>query len=185
MRTLNRKEISGMSSLLHTTSDDKINDALIKLSQGNSDCLSIIYNEYNKTIYSVAYQITHDLHDAEDVLQDVMVKITLNAKKYRPNTNPKAWILKITRNIALDKIKRKQKNELTTDFSYLEENQESQLLLINEALNTLSPKDQLIVKLKIYAGLSHAETATVMNLSLSACKKRYERSIYKLKQYFT
>lgn len=94
-----------MFLLLNIT--DVCDKAIVDISDGKKNALSVLYREYGRMIYSVAFQIVRDPHDAEDVLQDTMVRIIRLSHTYRSSTNPKAWIMAITRNCAVDKLKNK------------------------------------------------------------------------------
>ncbi len=165
---------------------DECDEAIYSISKGDRNALSVIYREYGKMIFSVALQIVKQKSDAEDVLQDTMLKILKSAHGYRKGTNPKAWILSITRSCALDRLK-KRGNDLpldaeVRDCSFTEDNVE--FIYINEALNKLSHDEQLIIKLRYYADLDHKGIAKVMGISCAAARKRCQRALEKLRSYF-
>ena len=87
---------------------DPCDIAIAEIALGNKNALERVYHEYGRMILSVAYQITGDPGDAEDVLQDTMVRILRLSHTYKKGTNPKAWVLKVARNSAVDKIKAKK-----------------------------------------------------------------------------
>jgi len=88
-------------------SNEKCDNAICKISEGDKSALSVIYSEYGRMIYSIAYEIVKSPLEAEDVLQDVMVKILDYAYTYKSGTNPKAWIMTIVRNTAFTKLRNK------------------------------------------------------------------------------
>jgi RNA polymerase sigma-70 factor (ECF subfamily) len=81
---------------------DPCDIAITEIASGNKKALERVYNEYGRMILSVAYQITGDFGEAEDVLQDTMIRILRLSHTYKKGTNPKAWVLKVTRNSAVD-----------------------------------------------------------------------------------
>ncbi len=176
-----------MFLLLNMT--DVCDKAICDIANGQKDALSVLYREYGRMIYSVAFQIVRDSHDAEDVLQDTMVKIIRLSHTYRRGTNPKAWIMAITRNCAVDKLKNKN-TEVSLDSLVSETGEkhftpaQDELVILQDALNTLSHEEQLIIKLKIHIGLSHSEIASVIGKSTVAVRKQYQRSLGKLKEYY-
>ncbi|MEG1651528.1 MAG: sigma-70 family RNA polymerase sigma factor [Oscillospiraceae bacterium] len=171
--------------------DDRACDrALLKISEGNPEALSVIYRLYGRMILSVAFQVLKNYHDAEDALQDVLLSVAQNADKYKTGTNARAWVMAITRNLSLNALKAKKDN---ISYDLLDNNQavsddsasgSFQSVIIDDALHTLSEDEQMIVKLKLYTGLSHTEIASVMNISRACAEKRYERAIKKLREYF-
>lgn len=171
--------------------DDRTCDnALIAIAEGNLEALSIIYKLYGRMIMSISLQITKNSYDAEDVLQDVMLKISRCANQYQKHTNPRAWVLALARNTAIDYQKAKSKEIAYDDIadelhnSCTSDAEPSFQTLLMDALSTLSEIDQSIVRMKLYVGLSHAEIASVLNLTKSATEKRYERALKKVQEYF-
>lgn len=168
--------------------------ALANISEGKKEAISVIYRICGKQIFSIAYQITNSREDSEDLLQEVMISIVQNACKYIRGTNPKAWIFTVTRNLAISKVRTKkesiQKEAVPLENANILEqannstDKHMQSYIITDALNSLSLDDRLIVRLKLYVGLSHYEIASVMKISLSCAEKRYERAIKKLRMYF-
>lgn len=170
--------------------DDKVCDrALTAIAKGKTEALSVVYRTYGKMIASVAYQIVGNEHDAQDILQDVLLCIARNASKYTPSTNPRAWVMTITRNLAFNAVKARHAHasfDALTDSELPKEKQydaEEHAMLL-DALRTLSAEERLIVNLKTYIGLSHAEIASVLGITESNAQKRYERAIKKLRTYF-
>lgn len=168
---------------------DLCDKAISDIADGDTNAALVLYREYGRMIYSVAFQIVRDPHDAEDVLQDTMVKIIRLSHTYRRGTNPKAWVMAITRNCAVDKLK--NKNTGVSLDALVTENSEKhftpaqdELIILQDALNTLSYEEQLIIKLKIHIGLSHSEIASVIGKSTVAVRKQYQRSLEKLKEYY-
>lgn len=167
---------------------DTCDEAICRISEGDKNALSVIYKAYGKMIISVAKQIVGNQYDAEDVLQEVMLRVLQLSNNYRRGTNPKAWILAITRNCAIDIAKKKRNN---ADIDTMTDDQifssgcfymnDDTLFTVHEALSALSSDDCMIVKLKVFFGLSHSEIASVMDISTAAVRKRYERALQKLK----
>ena len=90
-------------------SDDKrLEQALLALGRGERRDdgepvgLAELYELMGRAIFTTAYVITGHREDAEDILQDTLVEIYQDARFYRPRTNPRAWVLTVTRHTALD-----------------------------------------------------------------------------------
>ncbi len=165
---------------------DECDEAICNISKGDRNALSVIYRQYGKMIFSVALQIVKQKSDAEDVLQDTMLKILKSAHGYRKGSNPKAWVLAIARSCALDKLK-KRGNALALDAIegeplFTEDNVE--FIYVHEALSRLSDEERLIIKLRYYAELDHKEIARVFGITHATARKRCQRALEKLKSYF-
>ncbi|NLB42648.1 MAG: hypothetical protein GX815_10415, partial [Clostridiales bacterium] len=82
--------------------------AIVALSEGDMDALSDIFDCMARMIFSVAYGITGNYHDAENVLQETMIEISKYAHKYRRGSNAKAWILTIARHCSIDIVRKRK-----------------------------------------------------------------------------
>ena len=168
---------------------DPCDIAIAEIALGNKNALERVYHEYGRMILSVAYQITGDFGEAEDVLQDTMVRILRLSHTYKKGTNPKAWVLKVARNSAVDKIKAKKHTLSLEEVSEGEkphfafEPKTVEQIMLRDGLNKLSREEQLVVKLRIYGELSHSEIANVMGINTVSVRKKYQRALEKLKNY--
>lgn len=159
--------------------------------------LEELYLTYRKELFYTAYQILHDYHDAEDVIQSAFIKIykyldkisEINCKKTR------GYLVIIVRNLSYDRYKEK-KRTLPVDFldetaveteisdSSLEEyilNLEAGKELA-EALTKLKTRDADIMTLKYYYEYSLTEIADLMNLSNDMVSVRITRAKKALKK---
>lgn len=173
--------------LLFMNKDENCDNAICEIAEGNSDALSIIYRNYGRMIYSLGFQITGNVSDAEDVLQEAMLKLLKQAHNYRKGTNPKAWVMSIARGCAID-IRRKTAKSLFLDE--IECNAEVKTedpaiaIILKDAMDKLKPEERTVINLKLYVGLSHKEIAYVLNTNARAAQKRYSRAMEKLKKYY-
>ncbi|MGM9637711.1 MAG: RNA polymerase sigma factor [Eubacteriales bacterium] len=166
------------------------NAAILRIADGDPSGLDTVYRYIGKMILAVALQITENTADAEDVLQDVMLKLIGSSGSYQKDTNAVAWVLTIARNLSLNKVKsRKRILELDALGEQMDPDDRIERLqnamTLADALSMLSKEDQLIVRLKNEAGLTHKEIALVMEMTDSGIEKRYERALNKLHLYLT
>ncbi|MBO4501457.1 MAG: RNA polymerase sigma factor [Clostridia bacterium] len=164
--------------------------ALAEIAGGNKDKLEVIYNAYARIIISAAYQIVQNREDSEDVLQDVMLKIVSRASSYVPGTSPRAWVIAIARNTALDKFRSRHGNVSLDEFTdsalpeqlKYEDSEEKRLL--GDALRHLTHEERLIINLKLHSGMKYKEISAALDMTPAAAQKKYERAIKKLRGYF-
>lgn len=165
--------------------DTSLEACIIKIAYKDKVAFENLYNETSSAVYGFALSILKNPSDAEDVLQDVFIKIYDNASTYQANGKPLAWILTITKNLSLMKI-RKQKD--TVDISEMIETLASNESVTNEnkiildaAFELLSDEERNILLLHSTAGFKHREIAKFMNLPLATVLSKYHRSIKKIK----
>ena len=81
----------------------KLGELILSIKEGNVTAISKIYVLVGKAMLATAYSYVRNITDAEDVVQDALVKIVERASKFRTNKNASAWINTIVSNIAKNK----------------------------------------------------------------------------------
>ena len=156
-----------------------------RVAEGDNKALEELFLLYGNKVFRLALTILNDRFLSEDVVQETFLKVQQNAKSYQFRNSEREWIMTIAHNIAID-ILRKRKREIVQEeiISHREiadvvtdcDNDVGFLQLI-EPLNEL---DRQIVSLHLISGLKHREIAHILNMSVSAVKKRYERAIKRI-----
>ena len=164
-----------------------------------SDYISI-YNQYKMLVYNVALNYLQNIEDAEEVTQDVFIKIYQSLETFKEESQLKTWIYRITINQSLDFIKKKNSKKRfftfgtksENDFEYVNssdfehpgillENQEDAKILF-ETINTLPQNQKTAFILAKVDGLSNSEAAEIMEMSISAIESLVFRAKNSLKE---
>ena len=175
-------------------SDDKrLEQALLALGRGerrdNGEPVGLaeLYELMGRAIFTTAYVITGHREDAEDILQDTLVEIYQDARFYRPRTNPRAWVLAVTRHTALDAVRKRTRHATapldTAEALPTPPDAHDEFTALWDLLAVLSPEERELVVLRLYHGLSHGEIAETLRISTAAAQKRYRRAIDKLRAH--
>lgn len=175
-------------------SDDKrLEQALLALGRGerrdNGEPVGLaeLYELMGRAIFTTAYVITGHREDAEDILQDTLVEIYQDARFYRPRTNPRAWVLTVTRHTALDAVRKRTRHATapldTAEALPTPPDAHDEFTALWDLLAVLSPEERELVVLRLYHGLSHGEIAETLRISTAAAQKRYRRAIDKLRAH--
>jgi RNA polymerase sigma factor (sigma-70 family) len=160
---------------------------LLEIANRSSESLAALYHSTSAAVYGFALSILKNTHDAEDVLHDCYVNIYAAAGSYRPAGKPMAWILTITRNLCLQKLREYQRRAdiPAEDWApYLESHggiTPEDRAILTECMNQLSDNERQIVLLHAVAGFKHREIAELMELPLPTVLSKYSRAIKKLK----
>jgi RNA polymerase sigma-70 factor (ECF subfamily) len=154
--------------------------------KGNSRAQFILYNQYSKAMYNLAYRILNNREDTEDILQDVFVECFRNIDSFRFESTFGAWLKKITINKCINQIKKK-KIDLTLydtlpSVTYEEENEVLyDTEKIFKSIETLPDGYRIILTLYLLEGYDHSEISQILGISESTSKSQYSRAKEKLR----
>ena len=156
-----------------------------EIAYGNKEALASLYELTKSSVYGYALSILKNTSDAEDVLQEVYIKIYENASTYQSKGKPLAWITTITKNLAYMKL-RKQKDivdidELQEILTKNERISTEDKMILKSAFKYLSDEERNILILHANSGLKHREIAKLLELPLSTVLSKYHRAIKKMK----
>lgn len=162
-------------------------ELIVKIAQGDQDAFHKLYEETSSLVFGYALSILKDKHKAEDVMQDTYIKVYSNAGSYTGKGKPMAWILTITRNLALMNFRQKQHENIDDDqyqsiYDMPHIHSENKML-VDHLLNRLSDEEREIVMLHAMSELKHREIAALMSLPLSTVLSKYNRAIAKLREF--
>ena len=156
-----------------------------------------LYDRHGRAAYSLAYRMVGDRQAAEDLVQEVFLKVWRRAGSYRPERGSvRTWILSIVHNQGIDQLRsmasrrrthekvESQANTSQPSEAFAESWQNSQRDQIREALKTLPPEQLKILELAYYSGYTHAEIAELLGLPLGTVKGRMRLGLKKVKSFF-
>ncbi|WP_404451834.1 RNA polymerase sigma factor [Virgibacillus necropolis] len=145
-----------------------------------------LFREHKKDVFAMALSILRDFELAEDVLQEVYIKL-FQYRKHNEISNVKAWLVSVSRNTALD-LYRKKKRELTgfdNDYfermEYLTEDPVDKMVLA-KYLELLDGEERQIVILKDISGMKHREIAKIVEMPLGTVLWKYRVALNKLRK---
>ncbi|MGW0607381.1 RNA polymerase sigma factor SigE [Streptomyces sp. NPDC002644] len=153
-----------------------------------------IVSTHSARVYRLAYRLTGNQHDAEDLTQEVFVRVFRSLSTYSPGTF-EGWLHRITTNLFLDMVRRKQRIR----FDALAEDAAERLpgrepspqqvfndahfdADIQQALDTLAPEFRAAVVLCDIEGLSYEEIAATLGVKLGTVRSRIHRGRSQLRK---
>jgi RNA polymerase sigma-70 factor, ECF subfamily len=148
-----------------------------------------LYARFSKQIFSLARRMLRDESAAEDVTQDVFVKIWQKSLDYSSLKGAvSTWIMTIAHHSAVDAIRRRATHEtvLLEDGElerYPIEHGDDRLeqVTVSRALETLEPGERGLIELAYFEGLSHSQLAARTGIPLGTIKTRLRVGLQKLK----
>lgn len=153
-----------------------------------------VVREHGARVYRIAYRLTGNRYDAEDLTQEVFVRVFRSLERYTPGSF-EGWLHRITTNLFLDGVRRKQRIR----FDALPENADDRFAGrdrspadqlddqmfdddIQRALDELSPEFRAAVVLCDVEGLTYEEVAEVLGIKLGTVRSRIHRGRSQLRE---
>lgn len=163
---------------------------ILDISNGSKEALELLYNKTKSYVYGYAFSMLNNVTDAEDVMQDTYVNIYKYASMYNPRNKPLAWILTITKNLCLNKLKQKKRRK-ETDISDIEhiitkdkKHMHHDYTFARTILEELTEEEKKIIILSSVEGLKYREIAHLLDLNLSTVLSKYHRAMKKLRMKY-
>lgn len=135
-----------------------------------------------------AYSLTTNIEDADDLVHDVALKVL---EKGLPDyDNPIPWLLTLTRNLWIDKMRQQSVRQKYSEQEQLDENTTSDAIAqlhsarILEGLKNLPEKQRTVLSLVALEGLSYQETASLLDLPIGTVMSRIARARQYLQKTF-
>lgn len=135
------------------------------------------YDIYGDMIYKIAFLYLGTVEDAEDIMQDVFVKLITKSPKFKNNEHQKAWIIRTTQNKCIDRLRsceRKNLNFEDFNFSAEDTDTDTKMDVINK-IYKLPAHYKCTVILYYYYDYPVNEIAKTLKISTSSVKMRLKR----------
>ncbi len=157
--------------------------------KGNSKAQFTLYNLYSKAMYNLAYRMTNNREDAEDILQDAFVECFRNLGSFRFESTFGAWLKSILINRSINHLRKKKVNlvlqENLPDREDVNEDEFDTVYStekIFKAIEMLADGYRVILTLYLLEGYDHQEISQIMGISESTSKSQYSRAKDKLRK---
>ena len=169
--------------------------AIATVQGGNSDAFRFLVERHSRAVFRLAYRMTGNEQDAEDVVQESFLRAFKQIHRYESRASFATWIYRIAANYSLDLIRARKpsdSNELV--FSTLRESSPGPERLfvsgkvqecVDQALDTLSQQERTAFVLRHFEGLSIEEISGTLGIGNNAAKHSIFRAVQKLRKALT
>lgn len=191
--------IDKVMSISSTCPDSRPTDVelLQCVSSGDQESLNELYRRYSGILLSTAFRVLNNTRDSEDVLQEAFLQIWQKAARYdvRRGT-PLTWAITVTRNKAIDRLRRLQRRHrlqedleqeadssddtITTNSADVAVARETQAM-VRSAVIHLSTDQRRAIELAFFGGLTQSEIAQQLRQPIGTVKARIRRGMVKLR----
>lgn len=125
------------------------------------DAFSFAFKQFTDTVYRVALHNTANFSDAEDVTQEVFVKLLETNRAFRDSEHLKAWLIRVTINLCRDKMKKSSRETLVENVFPNKPNEDKSDVL--EAVKALPEKYRNAIYLHYYEGYTAKEIGKILD----------------------
>lgn len=170
------------------TPELNINALLIEeCKRGSNNAQYKLYNQYSKAMYNLAYRMTRNREDAEDILQETFIDCFRNLNTFRFESTFGAWLKTILINKSINHFKKKKidlvLHENLPETIDEEDNNETigDTGKIFKSIEMLPDGYRVILTLYLLEGYDHMEISQILGISESTSKSQYSRAKDKLR----
>ena len=155
---------------------------------GDPDAWELLVDKYSKRIFNIAFQFTGNYEDAEDLTQEVFLKVYHSLSKFDIKTDFLPWLIRVTKNFCIDDYRARRRSQKlvheediilrTKDFTYfplrsvLEKERAS---LIMGGLQKLPEELRTTVVLRDIHGFNYLEISQILDIPEGTVKSRINR----------
>ncbi|MFC0297982.1 RNA polymerase sigma factor SigX [Geobacillus jurassicus] len=156
-----------------------------------------LYEKYHDDLFNFLFYMVRNREQAEDLVQEVYVKVLRSYKRFQGQCSEKTWLLSIARHVAIDFFrKQKRRRQWAGPSEWSEEQigvnelmpeeiaiQKEEIQLMYRCLARCTVDQRLVLILRFIQSLSIAETAAALGWTESKVKTTQHRALKALKQY--
>jgi RNA polymerase sigma factor (sigma-70 family) len=159
----------------------------------DEQAFSYLYDHYSKALFAVILPFVQQQDVAEDILQEVFVKVWQHIQSYNESKGRLyTWMLNIARNHAIDRIRSKDFNNQSKTTAlpinvYNNADGDSRIgdVGLKKTLSNLPDDSRVLLELAYFQGYTHDEIAKITGLPLGTIKTRLRNTIIKLRKILT
>ncbi|CAN5681778.1 RNA polymerase sigma-70 factor [soil metagenome] len=173
---------------------DNEHELLCCIATGNQEAFRSLFEQFKNKVYSFAAHFTHSDFIAEEITQEVFIKIWMSRETLPEINNIEAWIITLTKNCCFNQLKKKAlemnmkaavaQNEVmeadnVAEYIFYKD----RLSILKDAMEELSPQQRLIFRLNREDGLKNEEIAHQLNIAPNTVKTHMVTALRKIREF--
>lgn len=161
--------------------------------EGDEDAFGVLVKKYNTKVFNLAYSLTRNRDVADDLAQEVFIKVYFALPKFKFKSKFGTWLYQITSNHIKDFLRKRGrinhipfeetrvkhtviKQESEVKREEMERTEEQRRELMYNVIQTLSKKHQIILSLRDIQGFSYGEISKILRISPGTVDSRLHRA---------
>lgn len=165
--------------------EKELHELFCRLKKKEKIAYEELYQRYSTLVYKIAFSILKDKENAEDIMQNVFIKIINLSEEKLPTNYEASWLYSVTKNEAISYIR---KNKETVSIEKVKEKSEKDKIEeiiqkedYEKLISSLEQKEKQIISLKVEVGLTFKEIAKILNMPIGTIQWKYYKSLHSLK----
>ena len=166
---------------------------MLAFQRGDETAFADLFERYRRRVLGIAYRFLGDADAAQDIAQEVFVRVYTSANAYRPDAAFSTWLYRITANACFDEMRKRKRSSIIVPEETAESvpdpapspeaQAESNELAreVRSAIASLPENQRIAVVLQRYEGLSYQQIADVMKSSVAAVESLLFRAKHTLR----
>lgn len=160
---------------------------------GDASCFACLFDRYSKQVYAWIFRVVQNKEDAEELTEDVFIKVFQKLDSFRGESSFGTWLYRIAYTLSISAVRKKKVEYLAIEETQLSNVSEEEVMaslgqyglseqldLLDWALEQLSPDDRALILLFYKEDKSLEELALITGMSLANVKVKLHRIRKKL-----
>ena len=171
--------------------------AVAQARAGDGEAFRLLVERHSRALFRLAYRMTGNEHDAEDVVQEAFLKAYRSLDRFEERSQVSSWLYRIASNCAFDVLRRRQRRDNPLDSLDVEHAAEPEAALpgpdrlaeggnvrrgLEQALERMSARERAAFVLRHFEGRSVKEIEQALGLDTTAVKQSVCRAVRKARQ---
>lgn len=172
--------------------------------RGDVEAFEQLISQHERTVYNIAYRLTGNHEDANDVAQEAFLRAFSSLPDFRGDSSFATWLYRIVNNACLDELRRRKRQRVTSldESVTLEDGELSRQIAdtsdgpeealerveiqraVQESIQSLDEEYRIVLVMRDIQGYSYNEIAEALGLNLGTVKSRINRARNALKEIF-
>ncbi|MCA9740643.1 MAG: sigma-70 family RNA polymerase sigma factor [Deferribacteres bacterium] len=172
---------------------DADQELVVRCSSGERSAQFQLYEKYKDSVYSIAFRMANDSQVAEDIVQDVFIKVFKNIGSFRGDAAFSSWLYRITSNVCINHFRKAKRWKALVSNGYFETQTEThqapdaarQTELaphLEHAIRQLPEGYRMVFVLHDVQGFRHEEIGAMLNIAIGTSKSQLHKARRELRQ---
>jgi RNA polymerase sigma factor (sigma-70 family) len=166
---------------------------MIAVRNGNLNSASVLFDRYNKRIFNFLATMTSDRYAAEDLTQNVFLRMIKYRNSFKDESRFQPWIYQIARNVFSDYYNNQKTRANNVDVEKLSDHipdpddsraMEEKEELLHACIARLKDDERELLVLTRFQHMKYEEVAAIMETTVANIKVKVHRAIGKLREYY-